>query len=83
MEREVVEDWGQALLETEAEGPDVHVRPKKTNHELEAMHQAKAFDHLVVADYHRVRLEQESAHMNWHYNKAAEYARHRDAKGIL
>ena len=81
MERELVEDWEQALLETE--GPGVYTRPKKTSHELEAMHRAKAFDHLVVADYHRARLEQESAHMNWHYNKAADYARERDAKGIL
>ena len=78
-----MEGWEQALLETVAEGSGVHVRPKKTSHELEAMHKAKAFDHLVVADWHRVRLEFETAQMNWHYNKAAEYARLRDAKGIL
>ena len=50
--------------------------------ELEMMHLAKAGEHILTGDWHRVRIEQETAHADWHMAKAADYRRMMENNGI-
>ena len=57
-------------------------KPKKKPAELEMMHLAKAGEHILTGDWHRVRIEQETAHADWHMAKAADYRRMMENNGI-
>lgn len=61
---------------------DQFYRPKKKPAELEMMHLAKAREHLMTGEYHRWRIETETAHADWHMAKAADYRRMMENNGI-
>ena len=61
---------------------DQFYKPKKKPAELERMHLAKAWEHLVKVEHHLWRIETETAHADWHMAKAADYRRMMENNGI-